>query len=151
MRHQPRVKEAYIRMLKIPIVGAITTFCLSYPIFGDYVVSIWASFTIAALFYIPLFGLLYFETLNWIEIHEDGLKMYIDNDESFLKWDEIDNVRISGDSLIITSLIDDQKRCISYLSTEAKDEIYKTYFEIVGFRPNRSGFYNKQSDYLNWS
>lgn len=150
MRYQPQIREAYLRMLRIPFVGMIPTFAFSTAISGDVVVACYFALGVAVLLYIPLFGLLFFETKNWIEVHEDGLKMVINNDRHELRWDDIEDIKISRDTLVITSLLDDEKRIINYLSKEAKQAIYKTFFDLVGFRPNKSSFNNSQPGYLNW-
>ncbi len=150
MRNQPQIREAYLRMLKIPFVGMIPTFAFSTAISGDIVIALYFALAVAILLYIPLFGLLFFETRNWVEVHDDGLKMMINNDRHELTWEEIEDVQISRDTLIVTSYRDDEKRIINYLSKEAKQNIYKTYFDLVGFRPNKSSFNNSHPDYLNW-
>ena len=149
-RFQPSITEASLRMLRIPILGGALTMLFSMVISGELTSSISFSILAILLLYLPLIGLLYFETKNWVETSEDGLRLYIDQENTFMKWDEIANIRISRDTLVVSGHDGETFLVINYLSDEAKQTIYKTYFDLVGMKPNQSSFSDQHKNYLNW-
>ena len=149
-RFQAQVREACLRLLKIPILGALLALLFIYVLSNDWLSAVCFSVLICLLLYLPLIGLLYFESKNWVALEPQGLRLSIDQSEQFLSWPEIAQVKISHDSIRISHHNGEDYYVIHYLAEADKAQIYATFFEQVGLKPNQDQYLDEHPNYLNW-
>ena len=149
-RFQAQMSEACLRLLKIPVLGALIALLFISVISGDWIAAISFSVLACFLLYLPLLGLLYFESKNWVQLEEQGLRLYIDQEEHFFSWQEIAYIHNSREALRISLHHTERHFVVHYLAAADKERIYSSYFDRIGLKPNQEQFSDEHPSYLNW-
>lgn len=150
MRITVNIKTACLRLLRIPIIGFAAAYIFATVFGSEPGSALFFGVLGGVLLYIPLLGLLYFESKNWIELRDDGLYVKTSDFDDFLSWSQILSIKTSRDALMIISEDSEQKILLYFIDPADKHLITRAHFEHAGLRPNDSAFANRHPGYLNW-